>query len=243
MHNCAEDNTVGVSGINKDIRCSPLNVFTARFLPHNFPLQVIFDSCLREDYMPSMWKAADVIPLPTTRPPMSVEKHIHPISLNPVAAKVFVSLIVRRMKPFISAKTDPCQFEVMPGTCITDALVKMLQSWYEASDTPGSVIQIVLLDYSKAFDHINHNALLRKLTVSIPPHFVRWMGAFLLDRVQRVKIDDHYSSHVQPNGGVKHDTVTGPVNFFKHKLIKWEISPGSVFEAKEFSTRYVTVVH
>ncbi len=97
--------------------------------------------------------------------------------------------------------------------CTTDALVKMLHSWYEASDTPGSFIRIVLLDYSKAFDSIDHNVLLWKLAdLGIPPHLVRWMGAFLLDRVQRVMIDDHYSSHVQPKGGVPQGTVTGPVN-------------------------------
>ena len=39
------------------------------------------------------------------------------------------------------------------------------------------------------------------------------MGSFLLDRVQRVKINDHYSSHVRLKGGVPQGTVTGPVNF------------------------------
>ncbi len=34
------------------------------------PFAAIFNSSLREGYVPSMWKAADVIPLPKTRPPI-----------------------------------------------------------------------------------------------------------------------------------------------------------------------------
>ena len=46
-----------------------------------------------------------------------------------------------------------------------------------------------MLDFSKAFDLINHHILLEKLTNSgLPRHIVRWIGAFLLDRRQKVMI-------------------------------------------------------
>ena len=47
-----------------------------------------------------------------------------------------------------------------------------------------------MLDFSKAFDLINHHILLEKLTNSgLPRHIVRWIGAFLLDRRQKVVLD------------------------------------------------------
>ena len=35
------------------------------------------------------WKMANVMPLPKTSPNVSIEKDIRPISLTPIAAKVF----------------------------------------------------------------------------------------------------------------------------------------------------------
>ena len=52
------------------------------------PLAAIYNSCLREGVLPSLWKTATIVPLPKTHPPMSVEKDIRPISS--IACKVFV---------------------------------------------------------------------------------------------------------------------------------------------------------
>ena len=74
-------------------------------------------------------------------------------------------------------------------TCTTDALVEMVHQWYEDTDTRQTCVRIFLLDYSKAFDLINHEMLMQKLVdIGIPPHIVRWMAAFLLNRRHIVKI-------------------------------------------------------
>ena len=68
-------------------------------------------------------------------------------------------------------------------------------------------MRIVLLDFAKAFDLINHEKLLIKLKANVPPHILRWMGSFLLDRPQQVKIGKTVSSVGNPNGGVPQGTV------------------------------------
>ena len=79
----------------------------------------------------------------------------------------------------------------MAGTCTTGVLVEMLHKWYEATDVTGNFVRVLFLDYRKAFDLINHDILIDKLTTIEPPvNLVRWMKRFLLDREQRVKIGD-----------------------------------------------------
>ncbi len=47
----------------------------------------------------------------------------------------------------------------------------------------------LLLDYSKSHDLTNHDKLVKKLSdMTLPPHLVRWMAAFLHQRVQSVKV-------------------------------------------------------
>ena len=70
-----------------------------------------------------------------------------------------------------------------------------------------------MLDFSKAFDLINHHILVDKLiTNGVPAHIVRWLAAFLLDRQQQVKIGNIYSRTGctgSPNGGVPQGTISG----------------------------------
>ena len=47
----------------------------------------------------------------------------------------------------------------------------------------------------------------------MPPHILRWMGSFLLNRTQQVKIGKIVSSVGYPKCGVPQGTVSGPRNF------------------------------
>ena len=177
-------------------------------------LTAIFNCSLREGKLPTEWKMANIIPLPKINPPASIYKNIRPISLTPIAAKVFESIVMSWVDDTIMSNVDPKQFGGLAGTSTTDPLVEMTNKWYEATDKPNTYVRIVLLDFSKAFDLINHNILLEKLQVfGIPAPILRWMAAFLLDRTQRVKIENNYSYTGHPNGGVPQGTICGPKCF------------------------------
>ena len=116
------------------------------------PLTAIFNCSLREGKLPNEWKMANIIPLPKSNPPASIHKDIRPISLTPIAAKVFESIVMEWVDNTIVSNVDPKQFGGLAGTSTTDALVEMTHKWYEATDTLNTYVRIVLLDFSKAFD-------------------------------------------------------------------------------------------
>ena len=178
------------------------------------PLTVIFNSSLREGVLPNEWKMANVIPLPKTKPMISVETDIRPISLTPIVAKVFEYIVMGWVDDIVGAVIDDKQFGGVGGTSTTDALVEMTHKWHEATDVLNNYVRVVLLDFSKAFDLINHHILLDKLiTNGVPAHIVRWLAAFLLDRHEQVKIGNIYSRTGSPNGGVPQGTLSGPKYF------------------------------
>ena len=106
----------------------------------------------------------------------------------------------------------------------------------------NNYVQVVLLDFSKAFDLINHHVLLQKLRLfGISPYIVRWLAAFLLNRTQKVRIGNEYYHTGSPNGGVPQRTICGPKCFLVYindltttvPMYKY-VDDSTIFEICEF---------
>ena len=65
--------------------------------------------------------------------------------------------------PAILEITDPNQFGAVPKSSTTQALISMMHTWASATDGTGAAVRIVLLDYRKAFDLIDHRILVDKI--------------------------------------------------------------------------------
>ena len=112
-----------------------------------------------------------------------------------------------------------------------------MHEWYKATDRNGTFVRVLLLDYSKAFDLINHHILVRKLLdIGLPEHLVRWIAAFLLDREQRVKIGSVTSDVGHPHVGTPQDTLSGPQDFLVQ--INDLVTPCPVYKYVDDSTIY-----
>ena len=86
---------------------------------------------------------------------------------------------------------------------------------YQAADD-GNSVRIVFLDYSKAFDRVNHQILLNKLaSMDIPPHFFKWFASFLHARSQQVRLGDQFSSIVHMNGTMPQGAMFGMEGFYR----------------------------
>ena len=89
------------------------------------PITAICNSSLREGIVHPMWKSAIAIPVPKKRPPTQIKKDIRPISLTPIISKVFESIVIDWVEYFT-------------------ALVDIVHKWYEATDTLGTYVRILL---------------------------------------------------------------------------------------------------
>ena len=101
----------------------------------------------------------------------------------------------------------------MKGLSTTHALVDMVHNWLVAADE-RMASHIVLLDYRMAFDHVDHTVLVNKCKMyGLPGFIIRWIGYFLSDRSQRVRLGQELSDWVHLKGSIPQGTWLGPLLF------------------------------
>ena len=88
---------------------------------------------------------------------------IRPISLTPILSKKSEEYVVDTyVKPALLKRIDPQQFGAVPNSSTTHTLISMLNSWLESTDGNGATARVMLFDFRKAFDLIDHHVLAAK---------------------------------------------------------------------------------
>jgi len=173
------------------------------------PICCIFNTSVQHGIVPTLWKSANVVPIPKVTPARSIESDLRPISLTPTLSKILESFIGGWMLETVCSKFDPKQFGGLKGRSTTHALIDILHQWHSALDG-GNSVRVLFIDYAKAFDHIDHTLVLRRMVeMGVPDFIIQWTFSFLSSRRQRVKIGQYVSNWLTLNGSMPQGTWLG----------------------------------
>ena len=119
----------------------------------------ISPTCIDECVFPDAWKCALVKPLPKVSNPVSFGE-LRPISILPVLSKVTEKLLVKQLQEFIYDNNilPQTQSGFRKGYSCATALLTVIDDVVLELDK-GNATVLCLLDYSKAFNTINHSLL------------------------------------------------------------------------------------
>ena len=178
------------------------------------PLTHIINCCIEKEHFPSAWKLARTSPIPKINNP-TTNNDLRGISILPVLSKVYEKLVLRQMAEFIDSKhLLPSHMSgFRKGHSTTTALINIRDDIIKAMNR-GEVTIMVFADFSKAFDTVHFDIIIRKLhLMGFSTQFLRWMMSYLTERQQYVQIDDKKSGKLYTNFGVPQGSILGLVLF------------------------------
>ena len=138
-----------------------------------------------------------------------------PISILPVIDKVFEELVLTRLISFLNLNNILCnkQYGFRKGKCINDLFGDFCDKVNRALNNNCNVL-ITFIDFSKAFDTLNHKKLITKIyNIGIRGVLLKWLHNYLTNRFFSVKIGDKISAEKPVSFGVPQGSKLGPLLF------------------------------
>lgn len=178
----------------------------------SLPVTLIFNKSLTEGVFPSAWKISRVMPIFKSGNPADVANY-RPISGLPLLGKLFESIVLKQIERSFLTTLSIDQHGFFPGRSTATSHVVFV-SYLHAAFELGNQVDVIYTDFSKAFDSIDHNALiyiLDRLGVGEP--LLSWFNSYLSDRRQFVNLFGKSSDLFCAPSGVPQGSHLGPLLF------------------------------
>ena len=168
----------------------------------------LINTVVKNGTPPSSWLKALVTPVPKKTPPIGFSYLIY---VTPIMSRVTERLLVHKyLLPALPPDQLLDQFAYKPTGSTTAALVAITHHVTPLLES-SYYVKCILIDYSKAFDSINHPILFQKLLqLNIPPNVLLWIINFISSRTQAVSSFGQISGWLPITQSIIQGSVIGP---------------------------------